>query len=89
MVSTYQHDSYRAATDILRNLVSVTTELFGGIVGIKESFDPEFREDTFVVLTVETDLAPDIAAARELDWIRKIEAIVPGWDGIRLSVRFK
>lgn len=89
MVSIQDQPIQQAATEILRRVVSLTTQLFGGVVGIKESFDPEYSNDRYLVFIVETTLGPEDAAARELDWIQQVETIAAGWEQIRLAVRFK
>jgi hypothetical protein len=88
METIVDRTTQQAATEIIRQLIAVSTRLFGGIVGIQEKTDPEFPGDKCLMFIVETTLDPKMAAARELDWIREVEAIAPGWEDIRLSVRF-
>jgi hypothetical protein len=76
------------AVEMLTKLVGATCELFGGTVSIYESFDPEFRDDKYTVLSVTTSLCPKDAAEAEREWVRRVENIAPSWKELRLSIRF-
>jgi len=76
------------AVEMLAKLIGATCELFGGNVSMYESFDPEFRDDKYTVLSVTTKLNPKDAAHAEREWVRRVEAIAPSWKDLRLSIRF-
>ncbi len=77
----------RKAT-MLAELISATRELFGGEVSMSESFDPEYPDDAYTVLAVETRLSPAEAVRTERVWIRRSQAIGRCLDDVRLSIRF-
>jgi hypothetical protein len=77
-----------AAVEMLTELVRATSELFGGDVTIRESFDQEFRDDKYTVLSVRTRLNPQEAARAEREWVQRVESIAPSWKDLRLAIRF-
>jgi hypothetical protein len=76
------------AVEMLAKLIGTTCELFGGSVSMYESFDPEFRDDKYTVLSVTTKLSPKDAAQAEREWVRRVEVIAPSWKDLRLSIHF-
>jgi hypothetical protein len=80
-------NSSQIAIDILGEAVKLTTGLFGKSVGIKESFDPEFPADKYIVLTVNTSLGSTQIVKAEQAWITEIRKIAPNWDSLRLLIR--
>jgi hypothetical protein len=81
-------DPSALAVEMLTRLVRITSELFCGDVSLRESCDPEFRDDKYTVLSVNTRLSPEEAAKAERDWVRRVESIAPSWKDLRLTIRF-
>jgi hypothetical protein len=76
----------RRAAEMIGTVVAITTRLFDGPATIEESFDPEFQNDKYIVLTVHTSLGPKDAIAMEQRWIEEVETAMPGWEQLRLSI---
>lgn len=85
---TLERDAQVRAMELFGRVVSITTELFGGIRDIQESFDPANASDKYLVVVVETTLEPAAALEAELEWFKGIEEVSPNWFDLRLGVRF-
>ena len=76
-----------AAFETLRKIIAVTSEIFGEQVQVKESCDPDFPEERYVVFSVIADGDPQATVAQEREWVRRVSDVAPDWDGFRLSIR--
>ena len=70
-------------------IIGVTSELFGGEVTLVEDCDPEFPDDRYAVVVAQTQLDPCEVPKTEREWVKRVEAIAPKCDGLRLSIRFR
>lgn len=76
-----------AAFETLRKIIAITTEIFGEDVQVKESCDPEFPEERYVVFSVITRGDPRETVAQESEWVRRVGEVACDWDAFRLSIR--
>ena len=78
-----------AALRIVDQVAAITGQLFQSPVTVKESYDPEFPAEKYIVFIAEA--AEDHAAILNLEnqWNRQVTQLFPGWHGFRLSVRRK
>jgi hypothetical protein len=79
----------RSAFDTLRRLIGITTDLFQGPVTVKESFDPEFPAERYIVFVVEVQADSPATLKLESEWVRQVSALTPHWDGFRLLIKRK
>ena len=82
-------DAAAVGVELLKELTGITSELFGGTISLKESFDPEYSSDKYMVVIVDTTLAPKEAFVAEKAWIQQVATITTAWKNLRLSIRFK
>ena len=75
-----------AALETLRKIISVTTEIFGDDVQVKETCEPEFPDERYVVFSVATRGNPREVVAQEAEWIRRVGALGTDWDAFRLAI---
>jgi hypothetical protein len=68
-----------------RDVVEMTQRMFGATT-IEETCDPEFPDDRYVVLTVQSELDPKAVVAQEKRWITELYRIATSVDGIRLLI---
>ena len=74
----------------LRELIAATTRIFKvEEAGIYESCDPEYPDDKYVVLAVDTDFSPEQIVNAERAWVQEMLRIAPDWDNVRLLIRTK
>ncbi len=76
-----------AAFETLRKIIAITTEIFGEDVHVKNSCDPEFTEERYVVFSVSTRRDPQGVVAQESEWVRRVGEVSPDWHAFRLSIR--
>lgn len=74
--------AFRAFGEVIR----VTNELFGD-VHVKESHDPEFADDKYVLLIVRARGNAQELLALENKWIEQVSKIARNWESFRLSLR--
>ena len=79
-------NSVAKAVDIVRDLVAMTTRLFGEDVKVYSSCDPEYPSDDAVVFAVETDMQFDQLMQAESAWARELRRIAPKQTAFRLYV---
>ena len=82
----YKANSVAKAVDIVRDLVAMTTRLFGEDVKVYSSCDPEYPSDDAVVFAVETDMQFDQLMQAESAWARELRRIAPKQTAFRLYV---
>jgi len=63
--------------EIFREIVALTTQLFGERVFVYESRDPEFPEDITTVFEVETPLESQQILQSEREWNSTIQKLAP------------
>lgn len=76
----------KLATDIIDSIVDLTTNLFGEDVRIYASHDPEFPESRYTVLAVQSSRPLAELMQLELEWVRGVSRISPGFDTFRLKL---
>jgi hypothetical protein len=79
-------DAERRAFRAFGEVIRVTNELFGD-VHVKESHDPEFADDKYVLLIVRARGSAQELLALENKWIEQVRKIARNWDSFRLSLR--
>ncbi len=79
---------YSLDPKLLAKVLAVAEELFGGKASVCESFDPEYPNDKYPVVSVTTRLDPKDAVHAELQWSDRLDAIAPAWTELRLGVHF-
>jgi len=84
-----KEESQAAAFETMRKIVGVTTAVFGTEVRIKESYDPEFPNERYVVLCAEVDAEGSDILRMESEWVKRVADISPNWHGFRLRVNRK
>ena len=82
-----KREARTVAWAVLREIIGIATEVFGRPITIKESFDPEYPKEKYVVLIAE--VAGDNAAVLKLEseWAKRIAHIAPIGDAFRLIVK--
>ncbi len=80
-------EAERMAFEALRKIIAATTEIFGEDVHVKESCDPEFPEEKYVVFSVSARGNAREIVAQEAEWVRRVRDVAPAWDAFRLSIR--
>lgn len=79
-------DGGNSKANALADAVRITTELFGE-VQVKESFDPSFADDKYLVLIVRAKGTAHELLAMEYQWIERILNSNARLHDIRLSLR--
>jgi len=65
----------------------ITEELFPGPFSCNDEFDPEYPDDTYVVINVESTREIREVVRRQCEWHDRIRALSPGLFGkVRLSI---
>lgn len=75
--------------DAYGKIIGITTELFGDDVRIKESYDPDFPDEKYIVLVVVSGGDNPVLLELESEWIRRVAQVTSSWHGIRLSIKRK
>lgn len=78
-----------AGAGALNQITALTADLFQGPVTVKESCDPEFPGEKYVVFVAETKADNPTILKLEGQWNRQVTQLFPGWHGFRLSIRRK
>ncbi len=73
---------------ILAKVLAMTVELFGGEATTYDTFDPEYPNDKYPVLSVTTKLSPREAVDAEHVWIHRLIEIAPDWRDVCLGIHF-
>lgn len=74
----------------LNALVTATCKSFGSAVYVFEDCDPEFPDDRFIVLAVDTTLSPKGVVKAEQEWVRSLRRFAPSSrESVRLLIRAK
>ena len=69
-------------------VVDLTREIFGGIVEIRNDYDPSYPEEAWMTVVVDVDATVgDVRFEKELEWHRRRQEIVKHPDPFRLYVR--
>ena len=72
---------------LMSDVRSITEELFPGPFSYDDEFDPEYPEDTYVVINVESTGDMREVIRRECKWHERIRALAPDLFGkLRLSI---
>ncbi|WP_254507167.1 hypothetical protein [Anatilimnocola floriformis] len=82
----HSDDAERRAFRAFGEVIRITTELFGE-VHVKESFDPEFAEEKYVVFVVRAPGTSKELMALERQWIEQVRQVARNWESFRLSLR--
>lgn len=86
---TGSHDNdaaERRAFCAFGEIIRITNELFGD-VRVKETFDPEFADDKYVVFIVYAKGSAKELLALEENWIERVSKVARNWESFRLSLR--
>ena len=75
------------ANGLVDQVVTITSQLFHCPVTVKESYDPEFPGEKYIVFVAETSAEPATILNLESQWNRQVTERFPGWHGFRLMVR--
>ena len=81
-IESAESRAFRAFREVIR----ITSELFGE-VGIKESFDPEFSDDKYLVLIVRAKGSTQELLSLEKKWVERVMPFAETWESFRLSLR--
>jgi hypothetical protein len=88
-VTEVRAEAEQKAFDSYGKIIGITTDIFGEDVRIKESYDPEFPAEKYIVLVVEATGGNDVLLRMESEWIRRVAQVTLSWHGIRLSIKRK
>ena len=67
--------------------MGVTADLFASDVAVYEDHDPEYPDEKFAVLAVETSLPPRAIVDAEQQWIMALREFAPSaFDSVRLLI---
>jgi hypothetical protein len=78
---------HQDAVDLVGQLARMTQELFECDVQIADDCDPAFPEDRNVVFIVQPRASVQKIIDNEARWVKRLRAIAPEWDAVRLSIR--
>ncbi len=71
----------------MSNVQRITEELFPGPFSCNDEFDPEYPDDTYVVISVESTGEMHEVVRRQREWHERIRALSPDLFGkLRLSI---
>lgn len=79
-------DAERRAFRSFGEVIRITNELFGD-VSVKESSDPEFVDEKFVVFVVRAKGSSKELLALEDKWVEQVRKVARNWESFRLSLR--
>lgn len=79
-------DAERRAFRAFGEVIRVTNELFGD-VHVKESHDPEFADEKYVVFIVRVRGSAQELLALENKWVDQVRKVARNWESFRLSLR--
>jgi hypothetical protein len=79
-------DAERRAFQSLAEIIGITNEMFGE-VRIKQSFDPEFPADKYLVFIVYASGTAKELLALEMQWIENVCRVGKNLESFRLSIR--
>lgn len=82
----YGDDAERRAFRAFGEVIRITNELFGE-VHVKESHDPEFADDKYVLFIVRARGSAQELLALENKWVEQVSKIARSWESFRLSLR--
>ncbi|MCL4204490.1 MAG: hypothetical protein KJ000_18550 [Pirellulaceae bacterium] len=72
---------------VMSDVRQITQELFPGPFSFDEESDPEYPDDTYVVISVESTRDIGEAVRRRCEWHERIRALSPSMFGkLRLSI---
>lgn len=79
-------DAERRAFRAFSEVIRITNELFGE-VKIKESYDPDFADEKYVVFVVRANGSSQELLALEEQRIEQVRKVARNWESFRLSRR--
>lgn len=82
-------DSLSIASAKTREVIALTSEIFGGPVTVQESYDPEHPNHKWIVVTAEATASRSAILKLESEWARRISSSSPHSDGFRLRIKRK
>ena len=86
-ISIHEYDpAERQAFRAFGEVIRITNELFGD-VQVKETCDPEFADEKYVVLIVRVKGSTKQLLALEEEWVEKVSKVAKNWESFRLSIR--
>ncbi|MEO8498263.1 MAG: hypothetical protein ABI614_24635 [Planctomycetota bacterium] len=72
---------------VMVDVIQISQELFPGPFSSSDDSDPEFPDDTYVVVSVESTGDMQDIVRRRAEWHERIRALAPGLFGkLRLSI---
>lgn len=74
-------------SDAIQQIIGITTDVFQSPVSVKESFDPEFPGETYLVFSPVVNYGNAEILALEAEWRSRVIAAAPQCNGFRLLVR--
>jgi hypothetical protein len=83
----YEPEAFGLSKEAVLQIAELTRALFGGVVTVDKSCDPEYTADEYLVFAADTGLQPGEIVRAESEWVCRVEAIAPGCDMLRLSIR--
>lgn len=73
--------------EAFRQIVEITTRVFGQKPAIQPDHNPDFPEERCLVLTVELPANVALVLEKEAAWTKQVAAVEPKLDMIRLSIK--
>ncbi len=86
-VGVYVGASTSGLSAWMSDVKQITEELFPGHFSCNDEFDPEYPDDTYVVISVQSTGDIQDVVRRQCDWHERIRALAPDLFGkLRLSI---